>query len=120
MGPSRSDLDNEQVHRIRVLGTGAADPTKQVGVECTVVRRATGVYRITFTKTPGTFVMVGGYMFSATTPADVKGQTLTAGDYTKATATAHGFIEISIWSSTFAADDLQATEHLDLSLVFRA
>lgn len=119
MGPGRTDVDNEQVRQLRLLGTGAANPTVEFGREVTVVRQSAGLLRITFAS-PGTFIAIRGYVFGAATPGDVKGQTLTRKTYTAATSTAAGFLDVAIWSSTFAADDLQATEYLDLALVFTA
>jgi hypothetical protein len=57
-------------------------------------------------------------MFGGATAADVKGQTCTHDVYTAPTATAGGFLSISVWSSTFAADNLQATEYLDFTIAF--
>jgi hypothetical protein len=113
-----SSVPDERHYRIRLLGTGAADPTVEVGQKVTVARTAAGVYKITFTDNPGNFIGMGAPMFGAATPADVKGQTCTRGTYTAPTATASGFISVSVWSSTFSADDLQATEYLDLDIVF--
>lgn len=116
--PSLSSVPGERLYRIRLLGTGAADPTVELGQGVTVARTATGVYRITFNDGPGTFVGISGYMFGAATPGDVKGQTLTRSTWTAPTSTADGFLSVSVWSSTFAADDLQATEYLDITVVF--
>lgn len=120
MGPSRTDVDNEQVRQVVILGTGAADPTLVTGTEVTVTHQATGVYRLTFTGGPGTFVGVRGYVFGAETPSAVKGYTLTRDTFTAATSTAHGFLDVSVWNSSFAAADLAATQYLDLALVFQA
>jgi hypothetical protein len=112
--PSKSCVHEERVIRIRLLGTGAADPTVEYGPSMTVVHQATGVYRITLNEGRGTFICIGGYVFGAATPGDVKGQTLTR-DTWDAT---NRQLDLAVWSSTFAADDLQATEYLDVSLVF--
>ena len=117
--PGKTSLPDERIVRVRLLGTGAADPTVQVvGPRVTVTRTAAGVYKFVFNDGMGTFIGLGAPRFGAATPGDVKGQTCTRGAYTDATATAAGFISISVWSSTFAADDLQATEFLDLSFIF--
>lgn len=115
---SRSTIPDERLYVIRLLGTGAADPTVEIGVGVTVTWQATGVYRITFTKSPGTFIGTRGPMFGAATPGDVKGQTCTRDTWVAPTATASGYLDISVWSSGFAADDLQATEYLDLTIAF--
>lgn len=114
---SRTSVNNERVHQFRLLGTGAGDPTIELGPSgATVVRQAAGVYRITMPSGSGTFVAVRGYMLGAATPGDVKGQTVTRDTYTVPTATALGFVDVAIWSSTFAADDLQTTEYLDIAI----
>lgn len=116
--PSRTSVNNERVHQFRLLGTGAADPTIELAPSgATVTRQATGVFRITMPSGSGTFVGVRGYMLGAATPGDVKGQTVTRDTYTAPTATALGFLDIALWSSTFAADDLQTTEYLDIAIV---
>lgn len=116
--PSQSSVPGERLYVLRLLGTGAADPTVEIGQGVTVTRTATGVYRVTFNEGPGTFVGIRGYTFGAATPADVKGQTLTRGTLVAATATADAYLELSVWSSTFAADNLQTTEYLDVTIAF--
>jgi hypothetical protein len=112
--PSLSNVHYERVIRIRLLGTGAADPTVEFGPSMTVLRQGVGVHRITLAEARGTFIGIGGYIFGAATPGDVKGQTLTR-DTWDAT---NRQLDIAIWSSVFAADELNATEYLDLTLVF--
>lgn len=107
-------VHEERIIRIRLLGTGAADPTVEYGPNMTVLRQGVGVHRITLTEGRGTFIGIGGYIFGAATPGDVKGQTLTR-DTWDAT---NRQLDIAIWNSSFAADDLQTTEYLDVSLVF--
>ena len=116
---TKSSIPDERIVRVRILGTGAADPTVQIGQKVSVTHTATGVYKFTFNDNNGTFVgLAGAPLFGATTPGDVKGQTCTRGAFTDPTATAAGFVSLSIWSSTFSADDLQATETLDVAFVF--
>lgn len=112
-----SSVPDERHIRVRLLGTGAADPTREIGQGVTITRTAVGVFKIVFNEGQGTFVGFS-YAFGAATAADVKGQTCTRGTYTNPTATAAGFLSISVWSSTFAADELNATEYLDLDFVF--
>jgi hypothetical protein len=113
-----SSVPDERHIRVRLLGTGAADPTREIGQGVTITRTASGVYKIVFNEGQGTFVGMGAPAFGAATAADVKGHTCTRGTYTSPTATAAGFLSISVWNSSFAADDLQATEYLDLDFVF--
>ncbi len=113
---SASSVPEERRYRIRILGTGAADPTKEVGQGVTVTRTAEGVYKLTFAENPGTFVGIEGYVFGAETPGDVKGHTLTRDTFD---TTDNVFsLSISVWDSSFAADDLDATEYLDVTVVF--
>lgn len=113
--PSKSTVPEERVTRIRLLGTGAAAPTIEVGQQITATLSATGVVKLTWAEHPGLFVGAS-YMFGAATPADVKGRTCTR-DTPDTTAGVFS-MEFSIWNSGFAADNLQATEFLDLTLVF--
>lgn len=116
----KSNIPEENHYRLRLLGTGAAHPTKEIGQGMTVTRTAVGVFKIEFNDAPATFIGMASPAFGAATPADVKGHTATRSTYTAPTATARGFISISVWSATFAADELNATEYLDLDFVFAA
>jgi len=110
----RTSTPNERDYNIRLLGTGAADPTKQVGQGVAVTRTAAGVFKVTFAENPGFFVGFS-WGLGADTPGDVKGHTVTRDTYD---ATAGVFsIEVSLWSSSFSADELNALEYMDL--VFR-
>jgi len=116
--PSRSSIHDERKYQIRILGTGAANPVTQVGQRVTITRTAVGVFKVAFLDHPGTFVRFG-WAFGATVPGDVKGQTCTRGA-TVTDAAGQLSISISTWSSAFAADELLATEFLDLEFVFAA
>ncbi len=118
MNDTKTNIPEERIYRVRILGTGAADPTKELGNGVTVTRTAEGVYKFSFDANPGAFVQVGGYIFGDTTPGDVKGHTLTRDTYTSPSGSTDGYVEVSVWDSTFAADDLDATEYLDISFVF--
>lgn len=113
-----SSIHEGRTHRVRLLGTGAAAPTVEVGQGITASLTATGVVKLTWAEYPGTFVGCPGYMLGAETPGDVKGHTVTRD--TPATTAGVFSIELSIWNSSFAADNLQATEYLDLAIVFAA
>lgn len=116
--PVKSSIHEERVHRIRILGTGAANPTVEVGQRVTVTRTGVGVWRVDWLDFPGTFVG-SSYMGGALVAADVKGQTLTRG---VPVVSAAGVLSIAFswWSSAFAADELLANEYVDLSIVFAA
>lgn len=116
--PVISNTPGLKMHHVRLLGANGADPTKELGNGITVTRTGEGVYRLTWAQNPGTFVgMVG--TFGAATPGDVKGMTVTRDTFTAATSTASAYLDISTWDSTFAADDIIATEYLDLVIMFK-
>lgn len=109
-----------RVHHVRLLGTGASAPTKEVGHSITVTRTGAGVYKLTWglAQHPGTFLGMS-YTLGASTPGDVKGHTVTRSTVTAATSSTGLNISVSLWDSTFAADDLQATEYMDLVFHFK-
>lgn len=115
---TRSTIPEERLYVIRILGTGAADPTLEIGQGVSVTEEATGNYRVTFSKNPGKFIGIRGYAFGGATPADVKGYTLTRDTYTAPTTTADGFLDLWVWDSSFAAADLAATQYLDVTIAF--
>jgi hypothetical protein len=113
--PGKTSVHGERTHRIRLLGTGGSAPTIELGQRVTVTRVSTGLYRLTWAEGPGTFVgLAGAPVFGAVTPGDVKGQTCTRDTFD----TANNQLDLAVWSSTFAADDLQTTEYLDIAVVF--
>lgn len=116
MGPPKTNVPEERTYRCQLLGTGASAPTKVLGDGVSVTRTALGVYKLTFVGF-NPFALVGfTYGYGATTPGDVKGQTVTRNVVVITAGVAA--IEVSLWSSGFAADDLQTTESLDLSFTF--
>jgi hypothetical protein len=112
---SKTTIPKERHHHVRLLGTGASAPTREIGQGITVTRSGVGVYKLTFAENPGTFIRFG-WGLGAATPGDVKGQTVTR-DTFDTTAGVYS-IEVALWSSAFAADDLQANEYMDLEFVF--
>jgi hypothetical protein len=116
--PSRSSINDERKYQIRILGTGAANPVTEIGQRVVVTRTAVGVFKVAFTEHPGTFVRFG-WAFGAATPGDVKGQSCTRG-VPVTDAAGQLSISVSTWSSAFAADELLATEYLDLEFIFSA
>lgn len=121
MSNSRSGLvraSEPAVHEylIRLLGTGASVPTEEVGSGVTISRTGAGVYKITWTDNPFTFVGVS-YCFGAATPSAVKGYTMTRDTFD---TTSNVFsLEVSVWDSTFTAADLAANQYLDLVVRFK-
>ena len=116
---SKSNIPEERLHRVRILGTGAAAPTLQAGNGITVTRTSEGLIKFTFAKNPGTFVGFSAN-FGAATPADVKGHTATRDTMVNTTSSADAYIEVAMYDSVFAVDDLEANEYLDLTFVFAA
>lgn len=111
-----SSVPDERVYRVRLLGTGSSVPTKEIGQGVTLTRTSAGLYKLTFTEGPGTFV--GFYWgLGAATPGDVKQHTVTR-DTPATSATGVVSIEVSLWNSSGTIDDLQATEYMDLAFVF--
>lgn len=103
---------------VRMLGTGAAAPTNEVGRGVAITRIALGQYRLTFQDPPGRYIGPKGYAFQGTVPANLKGCTITLGDFVAATSAAKASIDVFVWSSAFAARELAATERLHLPLQF--
>lgn len=101
---------------VRMVGTGADVPTKILGSGITLSRTAAGRILLTWADNPGTFA---GFTWGlqATTQSDVKGHTVTAGAWPQTASTYT--LEIDIWDSTFAAEDLEALEWLTLDIMFK-
>lgn len=117
--PSRASEPESRRYLLSLTGANGADPTVRVGEGVTVTRTAEGVYKVAFNDAPGTFIGITGHTFRADTPSDVKGYTLTGDTYVAPTSTADGYIEVSVWDSSFAAADIIAAQYLDLQIEFR-
>lgn len=72
MFPALASEANTKLHMVRLLGTGASAPTKQLGQGITVSRTSVGLYKLTWPSNmnPGTFIGAVG-TFGAATPGDV-------------------------------------------------
>lgn len=114
----KSNVADERIIQVRILGTGAAAPTKEIGQGVTVTRTSEGLYKFSFNENPGTFVGIRGHIFGAATPGNIKGHTLTRDTYVAPSGSTDGYIECNVWDSTFTTDDLDATEYLDVTFVF--
>jgi hypothetical protein len=99
---------------VRILGTGAADPTEEIGAGVTCTRVAEGKYRVTFSDNPGTFIGFS-YGLGAATPSDVKGHTVQRDTWDSTN------FRFDVWVHDAAdtLDDLDATEYLDLQIWFK-
>ena len=99
---------------IRILGTGAADPTKEVGPGVTVTRTGTGAYLITWGEAPGTFV-TAHFQVGAATPGDVAGHTVIRDTYDASAKT----LPFILYNAADAAHDLAANEYIDIVVRFK-
>lgn len=114
----RAHQPDPKYHHVRMLGTGASAPTVEVGHGITLSLTATGVVKVTWNDNPGVFLGVVGYMFGDTTPADVKGYSISRDTFSAATSSADAYIELSFWDSSNAAVDLTTTSYLDVTFAF--
>lgn len=111
--PQKSAYPEVWCHHVRLLGTGAAAPTKQIGRGISVTRTSEGLYKLTFAEKPGVFVGMTG-CFGAATPDDMAGHTFARDTYDATAFT----IEVLVQDSAFNVDDLEANEYLDLQVYF--
>lgn len=116
---TKTNVPDERVYRVRLLGANGAAPTKEFGPGVTVTRTSEGIYKFSFDDNPGEFIGIGGYIFGDTTPDDVKNKTIKRDTYTAPTSTADGHLEVHVFESG-TLDDIEATEYLDISFVFAA
>jgi len=114
---SATNVPDERIYRVRLLGVNGADPTKEFGPGVTVTRTSEGIYKFSFNDAPGEFVQVGHYIFGDTTPGDVKSKILTRDTYTAPSGSTDGYIECHVFDSG-TLDDIEDTEYLDISFVF--
>lgn len=105
---SQSELRNVE---IRLLGTGAAAPTKEYGQGITVARTGVGIYTLTFTESQGQWA---GYVWGleGTTAANVKNHDLIM------TLTSTTVLTLTFWNAAGTARDLAATEWINMTLKF--
>lgn len=102
-------------YSVRLLGAGAAAPTKVQGKGITVGRSGVGVYTLTFDNRPGTYQGMT-FGFDANTPLNVAGCTCAI---TTSTVTTNAWT-ITVYSggTTPAARELAANEWLTLNIKF--
>lgn len=99
---------------VRLLGTGAAAPTKVFG-DCTVTRTSIGLYKLTWADNNGQYMgfTVG---LEAATPADIAGHSLIADTYSAASGVYSQ--EYLFSTAAEAAHDLAANEYINLVVRF--
>lgn len=110
---AQANVPSPRYHHVRMVGTGAAAPTKQVGQGITITRTAVGVYRLTWAENPGIFVGLNDGL-QAVTPGDIKNHSLVWDTYDAATRS----IEVTLWDAAAAAHDLAANEFIHAMIVF--
>src|SRR5512138_3897130 len=95
--PVRATLPEVQHHLVRLLGTGAAACTVELGNGITVTRPAIGRILLTWGDSPGVYV---GFThgLQAATPGDLKGYTVVADTYDAANKQ----LEFSVFDSANA------------------
>lgn len=113
LSPTKTSVSEERIYRLRILGTGAADPTIEVGQGMTVDETATGVYQITWTSGPGTFIG-WHYGFGAATPGDLKGFTAVRDTYD----TTNFVLPFTVFNASATAADLAANQYMDITVLF--
>lgn len=112
--PLRGNLPELQAHVVTMVGTGASAPTKVFGPKVTITRTGAGDYRLTWSQNPGTYVATM-HSLRAATESDNKGHTLIVGSWSAANLT----LDITLWDSAFAAEDLEANEWIELMVLFK-
>lgn len=101
---------------VRILGTGAADPTREIGRDAgvTITRNGgAGLLRFQFDHNPGQFIGAD-YGFIATTMSALLGYSLVFGDYDATNLR----IDATVANGSNAAADLAATQRLWVEFVF--
>lgn len=102
------------LHFVRLLGTGADVPTKEIGQGITVTRADTGVLVFTWAENPGTFI--GMYRgFRATTPGDVDRFDIVHEAYDATTRS----LQMTVYNESGSAADLAAAQYVSVMLAFK-
>lgn len=111
----RSATPERVTYDCRILGTGAADPTREIGGDAgiTVTRTGTGVYRFQFDHNPGKYIGQDSG-FVATTMTALLGFTFVFGDYD----TTNFRIDATLGNASNAAADLAAAQRIWVEFVF--
>lgn len=114
--PSLTSVSDERTIRLRILGVDGANPTKELGQGCSVVRTGEGVCYIQFPtgpNHPGTFI---GWSkdFGAATPADLKGYTAVRDTYD----TTNRRLPFTVFNASDTAADLIADQYIDIAVTF--
>ena len=98
---------------VRFTGAGPANPTKSLGRGVTVTWISTGLYELTWAEPPGVYKTYEP-SWQATTPSDLAGYTVVAGDFNATTRK----LRLSVTNAANALADLTATQKLNLRVHF--
>jgi hypothetical protein len=113
--PDRASEAEVTTYLVRLLGTGAAAPTKEYGQNITVTRTGVGAYRLTFSDGPGVFLGYQ-YAFEAATPGNLKTCTLVATTWDATNKR----LDVQLYDSAGAARELAVTtERINMTLNFK-
>lgn len=114
--PDRSSAREKRTYEMRLLGTGAANPTMDFGGQGVVVTRTgVGAFLAAFNHNPGKFDRWDPAL-GAAVPANLKQCSLVRGVWNAATRT----ITFSLFDGAGAARELAANEYIDLAFIFQA
>lgn len=99
----------------RILGTGAADPTREIGADAGIVvtRTGVGVLRFQFDHNPGKYIGQNPALI-ATTMTALLGFTVVFGDWDATNLR----IDATIGNAANAAADLAAAQRIAIEFVF--
>lgn len=111
---TQSTEPTEVMQVVRFVG-GTTAVTKLFARGITVTYIGTGIVDLTWADPQGNFLGIVGFAFDATTPAQVAGYTVVAGDYNTTTRT----LRLNINTNANALVDLTATQRLSVRPSFR-
>jgi len=111
--PVRGSHQETTEYVLRILGAGAATPTKQEGLGMTVSYISTGKYKITWAEDPYQFLSAGYGLLPATI-GDLKGFSVEFEAYNSTTKT----MQFQLWNASQSATDLATTQRLSIVLKF--
>lgn len=119
--PTRNTQADVVCVTMRILGTGAANPSVQEGtseIAAVTYLSATGKYRAKFrTKRELYIGHTFGYM--AATPSDLAGYSVVTDTYDKTTDATYYVIDFWIYNGSVALADLAANQYLTINFFFR-
>lgn len=97
---------------LRVTGTGASLPTKNIGRGVSISRPGVGLLDVTWSDPQYNFLAITGQGFDATTASAVAGYSVVAGDYNPTTRT----VRLSIYNGSNTLADLAAAQRMTVKL----